>query len=336
MHTRALSHTHTALRADPNTCALFCPDGKCCGIVLADERDTEKEKRYTCDVCSHDFCCDCHSAWHEGLTCAAYQESIAGNAGVQEDAEKAAKEAKMLNKLVQSENWSKCPCGTIIEKESGCNHITHFRAQGCTYDNGLDRTDYCSMCYMVVGGKHYKTEPDGITLHYPRGLYEPCRTAMLKDPRYREALMENRTEYFVLPQTNTGADGIGVGGGNAGAAAAAAAPDRDRYWRTGLCSFCSHSRVERYGTCLCPCYAGATVENDLTGEDAYAMSCAQWCLCCCVKIPHFRWKVRKMFNIHGNCVQDCLASYCCTCCSILQVARELESRAQHPHVNVMV
>jgi len=39
-----------------------------------------------------------------------------------------------------------------------------------------------------------------------------------------------------------------------------------------------------------------------------------------------RGDVRTRYGIKGDGCMDCLASYCCTCCSLIQVEKEVISR----------
>jgi len=49
------------------------------------------------------------------------------------------------------------------------------------------------------------------------------------------------------------------------------------------------------------------------------------CLACCwpMTLWSLRTKIRTLFRIRGSVCGDCLAVYCCSCCAIIQMRREL-------------
>lgn len=65
----------------------------------------------------------------------------------------------------------------------------------------------------------------------------------------------------------------------------------------------------KYGT-------GVYILSTITGLIDLAVTLCLWQL---------RQKIRTMFSLPGNCCTDCLVSWCCTCCSIAQMATHVKS-----------
>ena len=77
-------------------------------------------------------------------------------------------------RMMQRNEFQKCPrCGIMIEKASGCNHMTHG---GCPNKTEVSGTHFCYVCGELLFGRHHNEERDG-TRHFPDGVYRKCRKA---------------------------------------------------------------------------------------------------------------------------------------------------------------
>ncbi|KII66332.1 Protein PLANT CADMIUM RESISTANCE 1 [Thelohanellus kitauei] len=94
-------------------------------------------------------------------------------------------------------------------------------------------------------------------------------------------------------------------------------------FKQGICGC-----LEHVDSCLCafccPCIEIGYIAQNV-GES--------FILCCCldlfipwVPITFLRQKVREKRNIDGSLAEDCLMSWCCTCCAIAQAGAELDIR----------
>jgi len=249
-----------------------------------------------------------------------------------------------LETLAKTEHWVHCPaCSQLIERTGGCNHMSHFRNQGCKGGMGEDReaTHFCSLCMMVLGGPHHKTEPDGETLHFPWGLFKDCRVVAAQKagvpagkyyPGPDDPYPEDKTKPVLA------------------AGAAPARPqgrifstfDLDRCWRNNLLCCCLPHSIPCLGgegcpgreVCLagvlCPCYLGAANAEQLTG-DGRKLHCACYTLCYPIYAPLWRFRIRRLFGIMGCLPCDILTAYVCPCAAVMQEHLELQSRANEPH-----
>ena len=107
-----------------------------------------------CGECSFSFCVECRCAWH-GLSACANLAARWRKAGPAErDALTAKYGAKMVEEVQSAEliegTTKPCVnCGTPIEKNGGCNHIT---CRHCRYQ-------WCWLCGMTYKPGHYKNGP---------------------------------------------------------------------------------------------------------------------------------------------------------------------------------
>lgn len=299
-----------ALLASGDARPLSCPLPQCNTLMAVSgcgEEDT-KEARQVCIGCSEPFCVRCEAVWHEGETCIEFQHKLKS---------KCADSGFKLQLLAKEKKYAQCPeCNGMIEKTGGCNHITHYRSQGCS--TTLEATHFCSQCFMRLGGKHHKTEPDGITLHYPRGLFQNCRVTVEADPTQAKKLKK--------AQVNTD-----------GSAFITEEDMKDRVWRNGLLQacFCPKQAPDNPGKrlcvlCCCPCLLGARVEDQLVGDQPICGQCCGWCCCFPCKALNTRSTVRGMFGIHGNVLFDCCAVLWCPCCTMEQTQQEVHERVNNP------
>lgn len=85
-----------------------------------------------CPLCRKQTCMECRTLWHTGKTCIEAQLFSELGAG--------------LRALIRRHNWKTCPaCFKVIEKASGCNHMT------CTCG--------ARFCYRCGMRRHNKTGP---------------------------------------------------------------------------------------------------------------------------------------------------------------------------------
>jgi hypothetical protein len=147
---------------------IYCPLAGCSFLMLLDQ-EALRNPELTCLHCNKKFCAKCSVAWHEGLTCDAYM------AGRGDNETRRANELA-LEDLLKEKNWFRCPeCGQIIERSSGCNHITHFANQGCTTKEGA--THFCALCSALLDSQHNTNEKGSDVCHFPEGYFGPCRVA---------------------------------------------------------------------------------------------------------------------------------------------------------------
>ena len=126
-----------------------CPN--CCLITESDlplfksnEKTTLTPVEYniTCSECSFQWCYNCHSPWHEGLSCHSYREGD----------EQFMKWTKG-RVAGYTPNCQKCPkCKVFIERSSGCDSMTCNRCH----------SNFCYKC-----GNHFRDFP-GIGSHYKK------------------------------------------------------------------------------------------------------------------------------------------------------------------------
>ena len=124
-----------------------------------------------CDECKTMICYQCESPWHNvmdknDVTNGICKKIIANDNKTWIDAK--------TKRLMKQNNFQKCPrCGMMIEKASGCNHMTHSNCPHKTESNG---THFCYTCGDVLYGRYHNEERDGIR-HFPNGVYKKCRKA---------------------------------------------------------------------------------------------------------------------------------------------------------------
>ncbi|KAL8172080.1 hypothetical protein V2J09_023884 [Rumex salicifolius] len=103
-------------------------------------------------------------------------------------------------------------------------------------------------------------------------------------------------------------------------------------WNTGLCDCCDD--VPR--CCLtfwCPCITfGQVAEIVDKGSTSCGTAGALYALilaftgCQCIYSCMYRTKMRQQYGIPGDQVGDCCLHFCCECCAISQMSRELTIR----------
>lgn len=108
------------------------------GLVLAQPRKalqhlghSERGLKATCPECNQDACFLCGQPWHPGVACLEARDSLVEAWATARDAER-------------------CPrCGTMIERNAGCNHMTCRRGfGGCGYQ-------FCWLCREEYHPGHF-------------------------------------------------------------------------------------------------------------------------------------------------------------------------------------
>eukprot|EP01018_Ginkgo_biloba_P027910 Gb_32390 [translate_table: standard] len=105
----------------PDSQRFYCPFPECSVLLLKDVLETGSSsgaliKQAECPVCKRLFCAQCSVPWHAGLDCSDFQQLSS--------AEKE-KDDLMLFRLAKEKHWQRCTrCKLMVEKESGCCHMT--------------------------------------------------------------------------------------------------------------------------------------------------------------------------------------------------------------------
>lgn len=287
-----------SIRAAFKETSTTCPRQGCGALIILDTPDFEQA--VNCVACGFEFCAHCQVGWHRGKTCAQF---AATRANAEEDSRNVAR----LQALAGQEHWFACPtCKMLIERTGGCNHLTHLASQGCTIQ-GADATHFCSLCGLVLGGTHHKTEQDTGLDHFPSGLFEKCRTVLEKEAGGAKKLAALRKKQEKEARRR----------------------DPLRRWQNSLfrCGCSSECRI----ACCCPCWMGAHTATAVNGRSAKG-PCLAYCCCPCVYGPYRRYSIRQQFGIRSWCpiIADICVFCTCPCLSILQESRELEARANVP------
>ena len=122
-----------------------------------------------CDECKQMICYRCEQPWHNVCD---KDDNINGICKMIKANDKSRLLDAKTRKMMRNSKFQKCPkCGMMIEKESGCNHITH---KGCPYKTEFNGTHFCYTCGELLYGRYHNAERDG-TRHFPHGVYKDCR-----------------------------------------------------------------------------------------------------------------------------------------------------------------
>ena len=136
------------LNAEGDNSQKACPN--CCFITKSDlpvfkpkrkKALTPVEYNIACSVCDFHWCFNCHSPWHEGISCRSYKEG-----------DKQFTKWTKVRKVGYTPNCQRCPkCKVFIERSSGCDSMTCNRCN----------TNFCYKCGETFSGfpgfgDHYK------------------------------------------------------------------------------------------------------------------------------------------------------------------------------------
>lgn len=130
-------------------CYLTCPSCKH-GVEFA-----KGEKECKCDHCqpATQICTKCMQVAHAGAACAPKPK---------DDAEEA------LKRLLLMRGFRACPaCQEFIEKNEGCNHMTHHKCN----------SHFCYDCGAQLDSDGY-TDARARVNHFPNGSQSPCINTM--------------------------------------------------------------------------------------------------------------------------------------------------------------
>jgi ATP-dependent RNA helicase DHX8/PRP22 len=117
-----------------------CPTPDCDMIYSV----TMDEKPFTCSLCSVRICTSCHVQYHDGITCEMYQT---GKVPVNGDVLQWMKE--------DPSNRKQCPsCGSLIEKNAGCQRIECRTCKKHICWNCMEFFDSSGLCYGHLQDKH--------------------------------------------------------------------------------------------------------------------------------------------------------------------------------------
>lgn len=96
----------------------WCAQDKCESGQYYFQSLVEKDPKVCCASCEKVNCFACRSPWHEGMTCAEYQDPVKREERIKDDPY--TKSLGTMRKNVTK----KCPiCGSGTEKVDGCNHM---------------------------------------------------------------------------------------------------------------------------------------------------------------------------------------------------------------------
>jgi hypothetical protein len=244
----------SAFDSNKSAIPIYCPLAGCSFLMLL-EQEALRNPQLTCLQCHRSFCAKCSVVWHAGLTCEAYMQTRA-------DHETCRANEALLEDLLKAKNWFRCPeCGQVIERSSGCNHITHFANQGCTTKDGA--THFCALCSALLDSQHNTNEKGSDVCHFPEGYFGPCRIAKANpdalSPQARVLLQEALQEH---------AD-VGLGGVNLNLHAQRA--EMRRYER--------QRRFNRACPCLRPCCGTCCINWTCQKIAAFTAAFVCWLVC---------------------------------------------------------
>ena len=143
---RILAH----MRLDPNI--RWCPTENCPGGVVSDPSDPLFPK-LVCNECGISFCAECSLVWHEGFSCQSYRRHLKNKEKGDVKRKRKQEQKDMKEWLKQNKSIKCAKCGALVQRESGCNHITCR----CGYE-------FCWLC-----GESIYVSIEETPLHYLSG-----------------------------------------------------------------------------------------------------------------------------------------------------------------------
>jgi hypothetical protein len=134
-----------------------CPWPACNYLMVHVDGDNPMKR---CVGCQRSFCNSCHIPWHQGQTCAQY---IAASAARQGGTREEKINEAALRALARQQHWCECPkCHQMVEKNGGCNHMRHYRKEGCTLAAPLlpgapdPCTHFCACCSIQLDSTNHR------------------------------------------------------------------------------------------------------------------------------------------------------------------------------------
>ena len=122
-----------------------------------------------CNECKHMICYRCEQPWHNVCDPSDKENGVCKM--IKSNDKEALIDAKS-KRMMRNNKFQKCPnCGMMIEKTTGCNHMTHI---GCPNKAEFNGTHFCYTCGELLYGRYHNEEYDG-TRHFPGGVYKDCR-----------------------------------------------------------------------------------------------------------------------------------------------------------------
>ncbi|CAI2370919.1 unnamed protein product [Moneuplotes crassus] len=113
---------------------ISCPTPDCEYVVCVEENDLQINPYFKCLSCQKEYCLECESQWHNGMSCQDYQTTY--GKGKLDFNDKAAIDHAMDN------NMRKCPdCKMWCVKESGCDAMVCYCGAGFCYRCGTKYND---------------------------------------------------------------------------------------------------------------------------------------------------------------------------------------------------
>ncbi|PNH07629.1 Protein PLANT CADMIUM RESISTANCE 1 [Tetrabaena socialis] len=127
----------------------------------------------------------------------------------------------------------------------------------------------------------------------------------------------------------------------------------DGMWNTGFCDCCSKAGGGGCGLCCFTCCCSCCVfgQNIVKGgPESFCCPTGFWGACClyalcimpgvaasliiglpfgglpCIVHTNPRGRIRRRYEIPGDCFGDCMATWCCPLCALCQESRELTMR----------
>ncbi|KAN0070285.1 PLAC8 family domain containing protein [Elaphomyces granulatus] len=103
-----------------------------------------------------------------------------------------------------------------------------------------------------------------------------------------------------------------------------------RAWSTGFFDCFSPFETCMAGWC-CPCFlygkASARLSDpSLRGYSPVNIDCILWACIPWVVQTMKRVEIRERYGIEGSAVTDCVGAFCCGCCSLVQMSKEVKMR----------
>jgi len=129
------NHFLAVKQRDPRT--RYCSKPGCSALIDTD--DVDRNPQIICPSCKEEYCFHCMRAWHgDGVTCDEIKQL--------EKKEEPDSAALQFEEWVEQNNAKPCPnCNIMIEKVSGCNHMT---CKSCSYA-------FCWLCLDQYAYGHY-------------------------------------------------------------------------------------------------------------------------------------------------------------------------------------